>query len=360
MRQARDLFTVVAWLLPVHLAVALAAWWMEKHYLLAAPKALWALATLPVLAVLYTWRRNKRRPRATLSTLSALHHGPLDLRARLRHLPFTLALLGLGGLLLALARPQSTDSWTNETREGIDIMIAMDVSGSMLARDLKPDRLEAARNVGIRFIDSRPNDRIGLVVYEGEAYTPCPLTTDHLVLEDLFRQVRSGIINGGTAVGLGLATAINRLRESDSKSRIIILLTDGVSREGNIQPLDAAQIAEQLGIRVYTIGVGTRGKAYSPVEIYPDGSFRYDFVPVEIDEQSLGKIAEMTGGKYFRATDEKALAHIYEEIDRLEKTRTKVTEHSRHKEEYAPFLIAGVGLLLLALLLDNSLLRTTP
>ncbi|MFT3885843.1 MAG: VWA domain-containing protein [Flavobacteriales bacterium] len=360
MARTREPLVLLAWLLVVHAVAAAGGWWLWHHYELAYPKALWALAVLPLISAWYVWRRNLRRPRATLSTLGVLRHGPVDLRARLRHLPFMLALLGLAAMLLALARPQSKDSWQDETHDGIDIMIAMDFSASMLARDFKPDRLEAARDVALRFIDGRPNDRIGLVVYEGEAFTQCPLTTDHVVLEDLFRQARSGMINGGTAVGLGLATAINRLRESESKSKVIILLTDGVSNAGNIQPLDAAQIAQQLGIRVYTIGVGTRGRALSPVDIYPNGQYRFDYVQVEIDEASLQQVADMTGGKYFRATDEKALRRIYEEIDRLEKTRTKVTQHSRHNEEYFPVLAIGCALFLLALLLENSLFRTTP
>ena len=241
-----------------------------------------------------------------------------------------------------------------------DIAIAMDVSASMLARDFSPDRLEAAKAVAMQFIDRRPNDRIGLVVYEGEAFTQCPLTTDHDVLKDLFAQVRSGLIEGGTAVGMGLATAVNRLRESEAKSRVIILLTDGVNNAGNVQPVDAAQIAAQFGIRVYTIGVGTRGKALSPVARYPNGKYRYDHVDVEIDEEMLQEVAARTDGRYFRATDEAKLRAIYAEIDQLEKTRIKVTEHSRRNEEYFPLALAGSGLLLLGLLLDRSLFRTTP
>lgn len=360
MRPTRDLIVLLVWLVLVHAATAAAFWWLRHRYELASPRLLWLLLLVPLLSAWYIWRRNKRRPRATLSTLAALRKGPIDLVARLRHLPFALALLGLALLLLAMSRPQSKDSWQDVTHDGIDIMIAMDFSASMLAKDFKPDRLQAARDVAMRFIDDRPNDRIGLVVYEGEAFTQCPLTTDHAVLNDLFRQARSGMINGGTAVGMGLATAINRLRESDSKSKVIILLTDGVNNAGTIQPLDAAQIAEQLGIRVYTIGVGTQGRALSPVAIYPNGQYKYDYVDVQIDEDMMRQVAEMTGGRYFRATDEKKLRGIYQEIDRLEKTRVKVTEHSRRNEEYFDVLLAGCSLVLLSLLLGTTILRTTP
>ncbi len=359
-RLDRDLIVLMVMLVVAHVIAVLAGIWMARHYELANPRLLWALAIVPLLAVWYAWRRNKRQPRVTLSTVSALRSGPMDLMARLRHLPFVAGLLALALLLLSMARPQSKDSWQDVTRDGIDIVIAMDFSASMLAKDFKPDRLQAARDVAMRFIDDRPNDRIGLVVYEGEAFTQCPLTTDHAVLNDLFRQARSGLINGGTAVGMGLATAINRLRDSDSKSKVIILLTDGVNNAGTIQPLDAAQIAKQFGIRVYTIGVGTRGKALSPVAIYPNGQFKYDYVDVEIDDDMLRQVADMTGGKYFRATDEKKLKNIYQEIDKLEKTRVKVTEYSRRNEEYFPMLLAGCALFALSLLLERTFFRTTP
>ncbi|MEB2343046.1 MAG: VWA domain-containing protein [Flavobacteriia bacterium] len=360
MRRSRDLTILITMLVLVHAVLAGAAWWLHDRYELASPKWLWSLVLVPLMAAWYTIRRNRRRPLAMLSTLPALRGGPVDLLARLRHLPFTLALLGLGAMLLSMARPQSKDSWQDVVHEGIDIVIAMDYSASMLAKDFKPNRLDAARDVAVQFIDARPDDRIGLVVYEGEAFTQCPLTTDHRVLKNLFMQARTGMINGGTAIGLGLATAINRLRESTSKSKVIILLTDGMNNAGSIQPLDAAQIAEQLGIRVYTIGVGTRGKALSPVAIYPNGQYKYEYVDVDIDEGMLEKIAGMTGGRYFRATDEKKLRAIYQEIDRLEKTRMKVTEHSTRTDAYFRPLLAGCSLLLLSLFLGNTWLRTTP
>jgi Ca-activated chloride channel family protein len=360
MRRSRDLIILLVLLVLVQAATLGAWWWLRAHYELVSPQLLWGLVLVPLLGAWYVVRRNKRRPPVTLSTLKAMRNGPMDLMARARHLPFTLALLGLAFMLLSMTRPQSKDSWQDVTHDGIDIMIAMDYSASMLAKDFKPDRLDAARDVAMRFIDDRPNDRIGLVVYEGEAFTQCPLTTDHDVLKNLFAKAKTGMINGGTAVGMGLATAINRLRESKSKSKVVILLTDGMNNAGTIQPLDAAQIAEQLGIRVYTIGVGTRGKALSPVAIYPNGQYKYDYVEVDVDEPMLKKVADMTGGRYFRATDEKKLQEIYQEIDRLEKTRVKVTEHSSHTEEYFLPLTAGCGLLILSLLLGNTVLRTTP
>lgn len=360
MRRSRDLLPLVALLLVVHVALLLFGRWLMQHYELASPHWFWALGAVPLLSLWYLAMRNRRKPQAMLSTLPALANAPVDLLARLRHLPFALALLGLGIMLTAMVRPQSKDSWQDVTHEGIDIVIAMDYSASMLAKDFKPDRLVAARAVAMDFIDGRPNDRIGLVVYEGEAFTQCPLTTDHKVLKNLFMQARTGLITGGTAIGLGLATAINRLRESTSKSRVIILLTDGMNNAGAIQPLDAAQIAEQLGMRVYTIGVGTRGKALSPVAIYPNGQYKYEYVDVDIDDAMLEKIAGMTGGRYFRATDEKKLRAIYQEIDRLEKTRIKVTEHSSRSDEYFKPLLAGCSLLFLGLFLGNTILRTTP
>ncbi len=360
MRRSRDLIILIVLLVLVHVAALLAAWWLREHHELASPRMLWGLLLVPVLSIWYVIRRNRRRPHATLSTLGALRNGPVDLLARLRHLPFAVAMLGLAFMLLSMARPQSKDSWQDVTHDGIDIVIAMDYSASMLAKDFKPDRLDASRDVAMNFIDDRPNDRIGLVVYEGEAFSQCPLTTDHDVLKTLFAQAKTGLITGGTAIGMGLATAINRLRESTSKSKVIILLTDGMNNAGTIQPLDAAQIAEELGIRTYTVGVGTRGRALSPVAIYPNGQYKYDYVDVDIDEGMLKKIADMTGGRYFRATDEKKLREIYQEIDRLEKTRVKVTEHSSRTEEYFKPLLAGCSLLFLSLFLGNTLLRTTP
>jgi len=360
MRRDRDLLLLTAWLAAANTAAAIAAYWMWRHYELAHPELLWSLAVVPVLSALFLLRRRKRYADVRLSTLSAFRHTRPDLRTLSRYLPQAAGLAGLALLLMGMAQPQSKDSWQDVTREGIDIVIAMDVSASMLAKDFEPDRLDAAKSVAMKFIDGRPNDRMGLVVFEGEAFTQCPLTTDHDVLKDLFAQARSGLIQGGTAVGMGLATAVNRLRDSDAKSKVVILLTDGVSNAGTVQPLDAAQIAQQFGVRVYTIGVGTRGKALSPVALYPNGQYRYDYVDVEIDEDMMRQVADMTDGRYFRATDNRSLKDIYGEIDRMERTRIKVTEHSRRNEEYFPWVMAGACCLLFAFVIDKSLLRTTP
>lgn len=357
MRRNRDLLLAFVWSAIALAGVVFALLWALERYDAASPWIYWGLLLLFPLIALYALRTVRRAPMARLSTLCALNNGPVDLLAAFRHLPFAMGLLGLGLLIIAMARPQSEDNWQDVKREGIDIVIALDISGSMLAKDLKPDRLEASKRVAMEFVDGRPNDRIGLVVYEGEAFTQCPITTDHRVLKELFADAYPGLIDGGTAVGSGLATALNRLRESEAKSKVVILLTDGVSNAGTVQPIDAAQIAEQLGIRVYTIGVGTRGKALSPVARYATGQYRYEYVDVEIDEQTLTRIADLTGGKYFRATDEQKLREIYGEIDRLEKTRIKVTEHRSKNEEYHPFALLGTGLLLIGLVLDRTILR---
>jgi Ca-activated chloride channel family protein len=354
----RDRILAIGWSTAASISVAVVAWTMVQRYEVADPRWLWGLGGVAIAGVLYILRSTSRSPRVVLPNMKAFVHGPVDLVGLFRHLPFALAIAGMGLLMLGMSRPQSKDSWQDVQHEGIDIMIAMDVSVSMLAKDLKPDRLEAAKRVAQTFIDGRPNDRIGLVVYEGEAYTQCPLTTDHRVLKDLFRAARPGLITGGTAVGLGLATALNRLRESEVKSKVVILLTDGMNNAGTVQPVDAALIAEQLGIRVYTIGVGTRGKALTPVAIYPDGQYRYDYVDVQIDEEMMTKVADITGGRYFRATDANRLGEVYTEIDRLEKTRIKVTEHSQRKDEHFPFTLVGAGLLAVGWLLDRTLLRS--
>jgi len=359
MRSNRDRISEVLWLALAAAGVVLVALYMLRRFEPAQPRLLWALALPALLALLHLLRDTRRNAtRVPLPTLGALSTGPLDLRALLRPLSRALGLAGLAVLLLAMARPQSKDSWQDVKREGIDIMMAMDLSGSMLAKDLRPDRLDAAKRMGTEFIDGRPNDRIGLVVYEGEAFTQCPLTTDHRVLKELLNSSRSGLLEGGTAIGMGLATAVNRLRESEAKSKVVILLTDGVNNRGTIEPTDAAQIAASMGVRVYTIGVGTRGKALMPVARYANGQYRYDYVDVDLDEPTLKQVAETTGGRYFRATDERKLREIYQEIDRLEKTRMKVTEYSQRHEEYLPFVLFGGVLLLLGSILDRSLLRS--
>jgi Ca-activated chloride channel family protein len=261
-------------------------------------------------------------------------------------------------LIIVLARPQSTDSWQNRSTEGIDIVLAIDVSTSMLAEDLKPNRIEAAKDVAASFISGRMNDNIGLVVFSGESFTQCPLTTDHAVLLNLFKDIRCGIIQDGTAIGLGLANAVSRIKDSKAVSKVIILLTDGSNNMGEIAPVTAADIAKTFGIRVYTIGVGSKGMA--PYPFQTAYGVQYQNVPVDIDEDMLKQIAALTGGQYFRATDNATLAGIYEEIDRLEKTKINVQEYSKKQEEYRNIAILALILLLLEILLRNVLLRTIP
>lgn len=262
------------------------------------------------------------------------------------HFPFALRIIGLYFVIVALARPQSSSSWQDITTEGIDIIISLDISGSMLAEDLKPNRLEASKNVALDFIEARPNDRMGLIVYSGESFTQCPLTTDHAVLKNLFLEIKNGMIEDGTAIGLGLANAVNRLKDSEAKSKVVILLTDGSNTTGAIPPLTAAEIAKSFDVRVYTIGVGTNGMAPYPFQ-NAFGQIVYQDTEVKIDEVSLKEIANITGGKYFRATDNERLAEIYKEIDQLEKSKINVTEFKKKKEEFLIFAL--VGLICLAL-----------
>ena len=276
----------------------------------------------------------------------------------LRHVPFLLRMVLIALLIVVLARPQSTNSWQNSSTEGIDIMLAMDISSSMLAQDLKPNRLEAAKDVAASFINGRQNDNIGLVVFAAESFTQCPLTTDHTVLLNLFKDIQPGIIQDGTSIGLGLANAVSRIKDSQAKSKVIILLTDGVNNAGEIAPVTASEIAKTFGVRVYTIGVGTQGEAPYPFQMA--FGIQYQNVPVEIDEPTLKQIAATTGGQYFRATDNASLKAIYEEIDQMEKTKISVQEFSKKQEEYMQWALLVLLLLLVEVLLKNTLLRNIP
>ncbi len=306
---------------------------------------LWGLLIIPFIVAWYVWKYWRRQPVMGYATLQFLpeQHG---WKSYLVHLPFALRLLVLAGLLTAMARPQSSTSWQDVKTEGIDIVLAMDISSSMLARDFEPNRLEAAKQVGVEFIQNRPNDRIGLVVYSGESFTQCPLTTDHEKLVNLFAELEHGMIQDGTAIGMGLANAVNRLKESDAKSKVVILLTDGENNAGSIAPVTAAEIATTFGVKVYTIGVGTKGQAPMPTQDM-FGRIRYQMQDVNIDEKSLQEIADLTNGQYFRATDNQSLATIYEEIDRMEKTIIEETQYEKKNEEY--FVLALAALLLLGL-----------
>ena len=269
---------------------------------------------------------------------------------------------GLTLLVLVLARPQTTNSWKNETMEGIDIMLAMDVSTSMLAEDLKPNRIEAAKQVAADFIIGRPNDNIGLTIFAGEAFTQCPMTTDHAALLNLLHNIRTDIaqrlIEDGTAIGMGLANAVSRLKDSKAKSKVVILLTDGSNNRGDLSPMTAAEIAKSFGIRVYTIGVGTNKVAPYPMPVA--GGIQYINIPVEIDTKMLGEIAAATDGDFYRATNNKELKQIYKEIDKLEKSKLNVKKYSKRYEAYQPYAIAAVILLLLEILLRITVFRKLP
>ena len=317
---------------------------------------LWFLLVIPLMVAHYIWRQGKANAPVKLSTAGFFADGRKTFRHYLRHVLFAMRMAALAMVTVVIARPQNVDRWQSSTTEGIDIVMALDVSGSMLARDFSPDRLEASKNVATEFISGRPYDRIGLTVFSGESFTQCPLTTDHAVLINLLRDVKSGIIEDGTAIGVGLATAINRIKDSDAISKVIILLTDGVNNRGSIDPMTAAEIAKTFGIRVYTIGVGSRGYADYPVQT-PFGT-RYQKMEVEIDEALLQQIAELTGGHYFRAVDNTSLQQVYGEIDKLEKSKIETREHSKRDEVFmswalAALVLTGIELLLRYLFMKN-------
>ena len=316
---------------------------------------LWFLLLIPLLLAYYIYRHGKVHAAIKLSTAGFLDGGRKTFRHWLRHVLFALRLIAIALVIIVIARPQNVDKWQSSTTEGIDIVMALDVSGSMLARDFSPDRLEASKNVATEFISGRPYDRIGLTIFSGESFTECPLTTDHAVLINLLREVKSGIIEDGTAIGVGLATAINRIKDSDAISKVIILLTDGVNNMGSIDPVTAAEIAETFGIRVYTIGVGSMGYADYPVQT-PFG-MRYQKMQVEIDEALLRKIADLTGGEYFRAVDNTSLQKVYGEIDKLEKSKMETREHSKREEVFMPWALAAAIILILELLLRYLFMR---
>lgn len=310
---------------------------------------LWFLLIIPLLLAYYVYRQSKANASVKLSTAGFLMNGHKTFRHYLRHILFALRITVIALVIIVIARPQSVDKWQSSTTEGIDIVLALDVSGSMLARDFSPDRLEASKNVATEFINGRPYDRMGLTVFSGESFTQCPLTTDHAVLINLMREVKSGVIEDGTAIGVGLATAINRIKDSDAISKVIILLTDGVNNMGSIDPVTAAEIAQTFGVRVYTIGVGSMGFADYPVQT-PFG-MRYQKMQVEIDEALLKQIADLTGGRYFRAVDNTSLQQVYSEIDKLEKSKIETREHSRREEVFLPWALAAAVILALELLL---------
>lgn len=324
----------------------------------ANPELFYLLLLIPIFAYLYFWKVSKNIPKITLSTASFVNNLKSSWRIKLRHFPFILLLFGLILVITALSRPQSSSTKKQVDTEGVDIVIALDVSTSMLAEDLKPNRIEAAKENAEKFIEKRINDRIGLVIFSGESFTQCPITIDHSILKSLIDKIKSGMIEDGTAIGMGLATSVARLKDSKSKSKVIVLLTDGINNMGFVSPQTAAEIAHTYGIRVYTIGVGTRGLA--PYPFNTQFGIQYQNVEVQIDEGILKEIASITGGKYFRATNSKSLESIYKEIDGLEKTKIDVTYFTKRTEKFLPFAISGFLLILLSILFRYTVFVKFP
>jgi Ca-activated chloride channel family protein len=331
---------------------------MFKDISFAYPIFLYLLILVPLLPVWYWLKGKKKQPSITYSSLNVFKGIPATWKEKFRHTPVILRTFALMCLIIALARPQTFSSGQNIYTEGIDIAMVLDISSSMLAEDLKPNRIDAAKNVIDNFVKDRTSDRIGLVIFSRQAFTQCPLTVDYRVLTNLLSQVKTGMIDDGTAIGNAIADGVNRLKDSHAKSRIIILLTDGVNNAGEIDPLTAAQIAKTFGIRIYTVGVGTRGEAPYPVQT-PFG-VRYQMVPADIDEGMLQKISDMTGGAYFRATDTKTLQDIYNKIDKLEKSKVEITSYRQATELFYNWLGAGLILILLEFSLSKSVFRKIP
>ncbi len=320
------------------------------------------LLLIPYLLWYFLYSK-KSEPTMKLSDTYAYRFAPKSWRIRLINLPMVLRCLTFVVVVIVLARPQTHTSWGNKSVEGIDIMLAMDVSTSMLAEDLRPNRMEAAKDVAAEFIAGRPNDNIGLTIFAGEAFTQCPMTTDHASLLNLLHSVRTdiaarGLINDGTAIGMGLANAVSRLKESKAKSKVVILLTDGSNNTGDLSPMTAAQIAKSLGIRVYTIGVGTNKVARYPMPVA--GGVQYVNIPVEIDTKTLSDIAAATQGNFYRATNNQQLKQIYKDIDKLDKSKMDVKKFSKRYEAYQPFALAAILLLLLEILLRTTVFRRIP
>jgi Ca-activated chloride channel family protein len=330
---------------------------MLENIQFANPQFFWLLLLLPVAALWYFFKRKEQTASLKISSIKGFSKE--SILAKMKPALFALRLLALTAIITALARPQTEDiSSRTKTTKGIDIVMAIDVSSSMLARDLKPNRLSALKEVAANFIRKRPNDRIGLVVYAGESFTQTPITSDKTIVLNALREVTYGQLNDGTAIGMGLATSVNRLKESKAKSKIIILLTDGVNNSGFIEPQTAAELAVEFGIKTYTIGLGTNGNALSPIAYNPDGTFRYGMRQVEIDEKLLEEIADVTGGQYFRATNNSKLEAIYDEINKLEKTEVEEFKYYKYEEKFRSFILLAGVLLLVEWLLRNTLFRS--
>ncbi|MDR2948204.1 MAG: VWA domain-containing protein [Prevotella sp.] len=324
----------------------------------ANPNYLYLLLLLIPLIVWYIFKLRKVQATFKLSSSYAFEKAPSTIRVYMRHLPFLLRLIAIALVIIVLARPQSVNSSDISNSEGIDIVMALDISGTMMANDFSPTRLEAAKKVASEFINDRKSDKIGLVIFAGESFTQCPLTTDHRVLLNLLSEVKFGMIEDGTAIGLGLANSVNRLKDSESKSRVVILLTDGSNNAGQIAPLTAAELAASYGIRVYTIGVGSRGTSVARI-MTPYGMQSMN-VSGDFDERTLTEIASITGGTYFRATDNTSLSGIYDEIDQMEKSHISVNTVTKRKELYLPYAILALALIGFELILRRTWLRNIP
>jgi Ca-activated chloride channel family protein len=323
------------------------------------PGFFWLFLVIPVLAAWYVWKRKQQTATLKISSLQGFKSAG-SLLAKIKPFLFVFRLLALSAMIVALARPRTVDvSSKTKTTKGIDIVMAIDVSGSMLARDFKPDRMSAIKGVAKNFVDDRPNDRIGLVVYAAEAYTKTPVTSDKGIIDNAIGQVKyENVIQDGTAIGMGLATAVNRLKDSKAKSKVIILMTDGVNNAGFIEPETASDIAKQYGIKVYTIGIGSKGMAESPYAYAPNGTLMFKMMPVEIDEQLMKSIAAKTGGKYFRATSKGSLEKIYSEINKMETTEIEELKFYDYDEQFRPFAILAAALLLLEIGLRTTVFRS--
>ncbi|MEK9135720.1 MAG: VWA domain-containing protein [Bacteroidota bacterium] len=324
----------------------------------ANTELLYGLLVIPLIVFWYIRRHRAATSEIRYSTLLPFLKLQPTLKERLRHGPFILRMVVIALLIVAFARPRTTSQGEDIYTEGIDIAMLVDISTSMLAMDLKPNRIEAAKQVASDFIEGRTTDRIGLVIFAGQSFTQCPMTTDYRVLKGLMRQVKTGMVEDGTAIGLAIAQGVNRLKDSKAKSKVIILLTDGMNNRGEIDPLTAAQISQTFGIRIYTIGVGTIGEAPYPVPT-PFGE-RVQMQPVDVDEKTLQKIAEITSGQYFRATNNRTLKAIYNEIDEMEKIRIEVRAYRSYTELFYGWVIVGLGALLLEFILSNTTLRKLP
>ncbi len=333
---------------------------MLENYSFAHPEFFWLLLALPLAIAWYIWKQPKQLASVKMSSLQGFKATP-SILPKLKPILFGLRLVAIVALIIAIARPQTKEVSTRvKTNNGIDIVMAIDVSASMLSRDLKPNRLAALKKVAAEFIDGRPSDRIGLVVYAGESFTKTPITTDKNIIQTALKGIKykNGELVGGTAIGMGLATAVKRLKDSETKSKVIILLTDGVNNAGFIEPQIASELAIEYGIKVYTIGIGTNGMASSPYALNPDGTIMSRNMQVKIDEALLKQIATTTGGKYFRATNSKKLAAIYEEINKLEKTEIEEFRYTNYEEKFRIFVLFAGLLLLLEIILRKTLFRS--